>query len=922
MALFRLTSGRSARSASAILLAAATVVVACLSGSAPAWAACQTTTQVVAPGATFTNTGCISTNNADAVDAGPNSTVNNSATGQINLTSNSVFLFSGINATGNGNTLVNNGSMGLTVQGIATADLISALGSGNSITNNGTMTVTVGSASQGGGAIVIGSGTATNNGTITINGANTNFISNGMLGFATAQLINNGTISGTVPADAMLCGGANCTATNSAGASITLSGPASAGMTTANSLNGVSLTNNGTITLTGNNSVGMQSAFGGFSNTLLNTGAINVSGGSGSIGMAMGDCNGSACFNPPGTVSTATNKGSINVTGPGNYGFAFVTQFLPDALIMIVGQPLGPSGNTFVNNGSVVAGPNAIAVGDIAQVHGLENAHPSFNSVINNGVIDGQIALSQGTNESLTNNGLITISYPGSGVTHSINGTFTQTSSGTLALRVDANGGNDKLAVNGVANLGGTLQALVQPGSYKPSTTYTIVTASNGVNGTFANVTDNSPLLTPSVTYDANDAFLHLTFAGIPLTGLTPNEAATARGLNSLFTTANNNNANILFNAFGALNLGQISNALDLLSGEIHASVQSVLIEDSAFFRNAMLEQMRQWTFSQFPSNFRSRYRVEHYADPSADEADAALAYAGATKPSFPIKAPPAATGYDPAWTLWAQGVGAWGRIDGDGNAAGVTRRFSGFFTGVDRRFGDWLAGFAAGYSNSSLNVSARASSANLDTGYAGAYAGTSFGPWNLRTGGALSLTTVATNRSIAFPGFADAASARYDASTGQVFGELGYGMRYGNTAIEPFGGLAFVSVHADGFTETGGPAALGGSAATEDVGYSSLGARATTVYALPNGMVVIPNALIAWQHAFGNVVPATSLAFLAGGSPFTIAGVPIARDAALVQAGFNVSVSPRVTLGVAYQGELAGNAQDHSVKGTFTWRF
>ena len=131
-----------------------------------------------------------------------------------------------------------------------------------------------------------------------------------------------------------------------------------------------------------------------------------------------------------------------------------------------------------------------------------------FGETVNSGTIDGQIALSQGTSESLTNSGLITISYPGSGVVHSIkDGTFTQTASGTLALRVDPNGSNDKLVVIGVANLAGNLQVLAQGTGFAESTTYTIVTATGGVNGTFANATSNLALLTPIVTYDANDAY-------------------------------------------------------------------------------------------------------------------------------------------------------------------------------------------------------------------------------------------------------------------------------------------------------------------------------------------------------------------------------------------------------------------------------
>ena len=43
----------------------------------------------------------------------------------------------------------------------------------------------------------------------------------------------------------------------------------------------------------------------------------------------------------------------------------------------------------------------------------------------------------------------------------------------------------------------------------------------------------------------------------------------------------------------------------------------------------------------------------------------------------------------------WAQGVGAWGKLNSDGNAAEVSRNLGGFFTGFDRRFAHWRAGLA-----------------------------------------------------------------------------------------------------------------------------------------------------------------------------------------------------------------------------------
>jgi outer membrane autotransporter protein len=90
----------------------------------------------------------------------------------------------------------------------------------------------------------------------------------------------------------------------------------------------------------------------------------------------------------------------------------------------------------------------------------------------------------------------------------------------------------------------------------------------------------------------------------------------------------------------------------------------------------------------------------------------------------------------------------------------------------------------------------------------------------------------------------------------------------------------------------------------------------------LANGMVLTPHASAAWQHAFGTVTPTAALAFESNGAPFTVAGVPLAQDTALIEAGFDLHVNTRVTVGVLYFGEFAGRVQDNSVKGNLIWRF
>ena len=86
--------------------------------------------------------------------------------------------------------------------------------------------------------------------------------------------------------------------------------------------------------------------------------------------------------------------------------------------------------------------------------------------------------------------------------------------------------------------------------------------------------------------------------------------------------------------------------------------------------------------------------------------------------------------------------------------------------------------------------------------------------------------------------------------------------------------------------------------------------------------MVLVPRVSAAWQHAFTDVVPTATLAFQNAGVPLVIAGVPIARDSLLTEAGLDLAIGRNTTLGLSYVGQLARNVQDHAAKGKFSWKF
>jgi subtilase-type serine protease len=95
---------------------------------------------------------------------------------------------------------------------------------------------------------------------------------------------------------------------------------------------------------------------------------------------------------------------------------------------------------------------------------------------------------------------------------------------------------------------------------------------------------------------------------------------------------------------------------------------------------------------------------------------------------------------------------------------------------------------------------------------------------------------------------------------------------------------------------------------------------RASTDFMLGR-MVATVRGTVGWLHAYGDITPVSVMSF-AGGTPFTVTGIPIATDAAVTEAGFDLHIAPKATLGVSYNGQFGDGAVDQSVRGIFTMQF
>ena len=493
--------------------------------------------------------------------------------------------------------------------------------------------------------------------------------------------------------------------------------------------------------------------------------------------------------------------------------------------------------------------------------------------------------------EAFINNGLVTMQDGVVGNRIATAANVTLAAGSTLAIEINAAGTADGIDTAGTANISGSTLN-VAPQGIKLGR-YTVVTAAGGMTGTFGAVTGPTLAFLGFIDgYNATDAYLDvLKVRNFADAALTPNQRAAAGGIESVLS------GNPLYDAVLMLPTDAAARAaFDQASGEVHASAKTALIDDSRFVREAVNTRIR----AAFDGIGASSMPVMAYGDGGPQ-------FVPATTDRFAV---------------WGQGFGSWGDTSGDGNAAHLNRSTSGFFLGADApAFDTWRLGMIAGYSRTSFDVKDRRSLGSSNNYHLGLYGGTTWGSLAFRTGAAYTWHDVTTSRSVSFPGFSDALKGDYHAGTAQVFGELGYGMTMGAARFEPFASLAYVNVHAGDFTEQGGAAALTSQSSNTDATFTTLGLRASTSFDV-GGAPLTAKGTLGWRHAFGDVTPLSTMRFASGGDAFSIGGVPIARDAAVVEAGLDFNLAPAAVFGVSYAGQFGSGVTDQTFRANFNVKF
>lgn len=474
---------------------------------------------------------------------------------------------------------------------------------------------------------------------------------------------------------------------------------------------------------------------------------------------------------------------------------------------------------------------------------------------------------------------------PGNGPgTLSVTGDYRQAAGATYIAEVVPGGtASDRIAVDGTATLdGGAVLRVARHGTggYAPGTRHTVLSATGGVKGTYvlAGETDVSAFYALGATYDATHVHLD-TVQVRPFAAAagTINQAAAAGGVQGLGLTEG------LPTAIGSLRTDEDArHAFDQLSGELHASTRTVLLQDSRFVREATRRQVH------------------------ASGED----------------------GQGPGGSVWAHAYGASGRHDGDGNAAGLGRETGGLFAGTDAAVsGDTRLGLVGGYGRSRITLGEGRGSATVDTHGLGLYGATRWDRARASYGVDGAWHRLSTNRSVGLEGFADRLPGDYHARTTQLYGDIGYRMGadldLAPAALEPFASLAWVDLRTPGVQEKGGAAALGVASGSTRAGFATLGVRSAATLDLA-GVPVVASGLLGWRGVLGGTTPSSTNGFAGGtgATGFVVRGVPLARNVAAVEINLNATLTRSLILDLAYAGQIGPRFCDHGLKVGLSMRF
>lgn len=491
---------------------------------------------------------------------------------------------------------------------------------------------------------------------------------------------------------------------------------------------------------------------------------------------------------------------------------------------------------------------------------------------------------------------------PGNSIgTLNVSGSFVQ-NGGVYQVEVNAGGQADFINVAGTPGTatinGGTVQVLAQQGNYRQTTTYTILTATGGLSGTYSGVTSNFAFLVPSLSYNPNSVFLTLTRSpnAFASGAQTPNQLAVATALDLAAPSATGDFADAHAAMIG-LDTQQGPAALNAISGQAYTGFGTVNIQAGQMFLNAV---SRQVAGARVGGDNGTRVALV-----ATEES----ACAGACEAAEP-----------PKWGAWLRGLGGLGTVGGTINAGSLTYSLAGVAVGVDYRLDPrFVAGVAVGYSSGQQWVGGLQGS-----GWSDSYSAVLYGSFTQSGFYADGVAGYAWSnnrlqRAITIPGLGSRIAT---GSTGasQFLGQIETGYRIelhepSQVALTPFARFQAVTASQSPFAESGaGSLSLNVANQNTTSIRTVLGTDLSAKLPFGQQRTLDTSLRLGWAHEYASTSRPMTASFVgAPAIPFTVYGAQPLRDAAVIGFGLGTKINDKISIFARYDGEITGRDDAHA---------
>jgi fibronectin-binding autotransporter adhesin len=462
-----------------------------------------------------------------------------------------------------------------------------------------------------------------------------------------------------------------------------------------------------------------------------------------------------------------------------------------------------------------------------------------------------------------------------------VGGSYTQSSTGTLAVSLGS-----KLSIANTATLnGGTLEVTGADSGYVSNTHTTVLTAANGLTGTFDQLVKDTGVVFTATTinYDANSVWLDTT-------GLNVTTVAAGNGVH--YTPVSMGSARRVQGAFDQLD-SKI--AADNLSG-----VSSDFVHAAGLFQQAPTLQAAQASLQSLSGQLHATSAAMTFEAIDASSRALSDHFDGLLDKGV---------GYG----MWTHNLSVGGDMARTGfNSVGF--QLNGWLVGNDRQIGrSGVAGYAFGQSRGQQRLGQSYDHDTSRTTEGMFYAGWFNGNWYTQGRVGFGHIQQDVNRQILLGQSAQGVGTQYNGNYSVAYDEAGLHFGNGNSHITPFVDVQYARINRDGFAEQGaGGFGLQSNAQTTDRWQAGLGLRANRHWDFGDGRGVDFSARAQWQRSLAEHGEVFDASFVGLQQWQPLIGIGLSRYSGLFGVDMNATLSKHTTLKFSYDYEAGqhDNAQ------------